>query len=526
MGAPKKSLNHLVFWPPFLLLLLAVILNLALPSTFGQIMTTAEKWVLDYFGWLFTLVTVLSLVVCLLVCFLPLGRVRLGGPQAQPLMTRWNWFAITLCTTVAIGILFWSTAEPLSHYYQPPASIGIPSESPESFRFAIAALFIHWSFLPYSIYCAASLMFGFAYYNMRTHYSLGGTLVPLIGTEQAERIGPVIDAVCLYSLVAGMAAALGAGILAIAGGLNQLGGVPSTPITWLLITLFIVVSFIASSASGLLKGIRILSDINAKALFLLAGVVFVVGPTLRILVESFYSLGVFAQLLPQLLLVEGFFPTETWVRDWSIFYWAVWIAWTPVTACFLGRIAYGRTVREFILFNLLIPSLFCIAWMGIFGVTTLHLEQQGADLAPLVQNDEFEKVSNAVLAILPLGSLMVGYYLLSAFVCYVTSADSNTTAMASLSEKGITQEDSEGDTKIKFVWGVMVGATAWTIISYAGGVDGVRTLSDLGGLPAAFLLLLVLAALVKVAWNPEKYDQTAKLQVPIQDREGSPPVAD
>lgn len=493
-------------------MLLAVVLNIIQPDVFGTIMTTAKKWVLNYFGWLFTVVALASMVICAVIGFLPFGRTRLGGRHAEPIMSRWNWFAITLCTTVAIGILFWSTAEPLAHYFHPPESVGIAPESPEAFQFSIAILYLHWTFLPYSIYCAASLMFGFAYYNMRGHYSLGATLEPLIGSEYSNRIGPVIDAICLYSLVAGMAAALGVGILAIAGGLNQLFGLPSNQWVWLVIALAIVISFITSSASGLLKGIRILSDINAKGLFLLAIIVFAVGPVSLICTTGIAAVGDFIRWFPHLAIVEGLAPKDEWPRNWSIFYWAVWIAWTPVTACFLGRIAYGRTVREFLIFNLVLPALFCMVWMAIFGVTTLNTEQQMGGLREMIDNQENEKITNAVLAALPLGSMMVIYYLLSAFVCFVTSADSNTTAMASLSEEGITQEDSEGDARVKVVWGLLVGATAWTIISYAQ-VDGVRTMSQLGGLPAAILLVFVLAALCRVAISPQRFDRSDETMV-------------
>jgi glycine betaine transporter len=474
-------------------MLLAAGLNLISPQKFGTWFKSANDWLLSHFGWLFVACAFASFAVCVWVCFSPLGRVRLGGRDAQPLMSRWNWFAITLCTTIAVGILFWSTAEPLHHYARPPQSLGLAASSPESARFALAALYLHWTFVPYSIYCAASLVFAFAHYNMRLPFSLGSTLVPVLGQRTALGAGQFVDAICLFSLVAGMAASLGTGILTIAGGLQDVLRVPSVPWVWALIAMSIVATFVVSSVTGLMKGIRILSDVNAKGLLLLGLVVFLVGPTLPILYQGLSSAGEFAMRFLQIGLQTSLVSRDPWAKEWSIFYWAVWIAWTPVTACFLGRIAYGRTVREFMAINFVFPSLFSMAWMAVFGVTALQLEMNGAGLV----EKPFESISYAVLRSLPLGVVMVLFYLLSAFVCFVTSADSNTTAMAGISSQGVSLENPEGSLTLKVAWGLLVGATAWTMITFAN-VDGIKYLSNLGGFPAAILLLFILGSLVVI----------------------------
>ncbi len=520
-----RRLNHPVFWPPFLLMLIAVGFNIANPKLFGTLINGANDWVLDHFGWMYTICAFCALVLCVWILFSPFGRVRLGGVNAKPLMNWWDWFAITICTTIAVGILFWSTAEPVKHYHSPPASLGIQAESPAAARFALAALYHHWSFTPYAIYCVASLMFAFAHYNMRQPFSLGSTLAPILGEQRAKDCGGVIDAVCLYSLVAGMAASLGTGILTISGGLETLWGVPRSQWVWAIITITIVTTFVVSSGTGLMKGIRILSDINAKGLLLLGLIVLVTGPTLYIFQSGIFALGEYAKRFLQLSLYTSLVANDDWARDWSVFYWAVWLAWTPITACFLGRIAYGRTVREFMLVNFIFPALFSIAWMAIFGATTLHLEMQGAGLDQLMNqpvaesviegqpNRESvseaqtgtESVSYAVLRSLPFGTVLVGFYLLAAFVCFVTSADSNTTAMASISSRGVTLENPEGDLRVKIAWGLLVGATAWVMISFAD-VEGIRMISTLGGFPAAILLFLIMAALVRVMLRYQQFN--------------------
>lgn len=524
-ASQSAKLNHLVFWPPFLLLLSAIVLYFLAPDSVGEngkaqkglfslTVESANQWVLGTFGWLFTSCAALSVALAIAICFSKFRHVRLGGPDAKPLMSKWNWFSITICTTIAIGILFWSTAEPVAHLMNPPESLNIQPGSPEAATFALSTMYLHWAFTPYAIYCVAALMFGYAYYNLRQPYSLGSTLTPLFGDKVYGHGGTVIDAICLYSLVAGMAAALGAGILMLGGGLelltkNNADGfrIASGTWTWAGIAFLIVTCFIVSSATGLMKGIRILSDINTKLLLVLALVPLVFGASWSLLSYSGPALLDYAvHFVPRNF---NFSPSE-FDRGWTIFYWAVWLAWAPITACFLGRIAYGRTVGEFMQINFIFPSLFAIVWMTIFGGNAIEMQIQhlanpdqafAADLYQVYQRDGEEAVSFAFFNQLPWSSVLILFYMFSAFVCFVTSSDSNMSAMSSISSSGITPENPEGSTWLKIVWGATVGTVSWSMISFTGGVEGVKILSNLGGFPAAFLQILIIAALVKVVWE-------------------------
>ena len=524
---PKRlfaDLNHFVFWPPFLLLLAAIALNLISPDKtdpatgnkveglFSKTVTSANDWILDHFGWLFAICAFLAVILCIVICITcfwksGFGNVRLGGRDAKPLMSLWNWFSITICTTIAIGILFWSTAEPISHLGSPPGSLDAAANTHQTAVFALSTMYLHWSFTPYALYCVASLMFAFAYYNMRQPFSLGSTVTPLFGKWSTGKGSYLIDAVCLYSLVAGMAAALGAGILMLAGGLNDLWNVPSNTWVWGAIALSIVATFVISSATGLMKGIRILSDINTKLLICLALVPLIFGPTWFILSlggEAFwdYVVHFFPRNLSMTTDETGttrILAPDDWGKSWTVFYWAVWMAWAPITACFLGRIAYGRTVKEFMLINFIFPSIFGIVWMTIFSGTALHQQLNGvADLTGVLNQQGAEAVSYEVFKQFPLATLIIVFYMFSAFVCFVTSSDSNMSAMSAISSTGISPENPEGNKWLKIIWGLTVGAVAWIMISFTGGVAGVKMLSNLGGFPAAFLELLIIAALVRV----------------------------
>ena len=320
-----------------------------------------------------------------------------------------------------------------------------------------------------------------------------------------------------------MAASLGGGILILAGGISHLfPGVPSkSPFVWAVIAGLIITTFVISSASGLMRGIRILSSINTYALFGMAIFILLFGPTVFILsfglesfgiyITKFFQMNLFSDSTAGLQLDESGKPLKSWSQGWTIFYWAVWMAWTPVTACFLGRIAYGRTVREFMLVNFLLPSLFGAAWMAIFSGTALHLELfEQAGLSEYLKPDEngkqnLETVTIAMFQSFPLTKALVVFYVVSTFICFVTSADSNTTAMAAISSTGISPEQSEGGLWTKVAWGVTVGLVAWVMISFAD-INGIKIISTLGGFPAAFLILVIIAALFRVAINHEKYN--------------------
>ena len=351
-------------------------------------------------------------------------------------------------------------------------------------------------------------MFAFAYYNMKKPFSLGSTLTPLFGDWATGKGGNIIDAVCLYALVAGMAAALGTGILMLAGGMEDLFNIPSNKWAWAVIAATIVGTFIVSSATGLMNGIRILSDINTKLLMCLALVPLFFGPTLFLLTQGSESLlDYLINFVPRNLYYQSdaagtsILVPDDWGKGWTVFYWAVWLAWAPITACFLGRISYGRTVREFMLVNFIFPSIFAIVWMTIFGGTAIHFQlNEIVDLYTIYDDQGPEAVSYAMFKQFPIATVLILFYMFSAFVCFVTSSDSNMSAMASISSTGISPENPEGNKWLKIIWGVSVGTVAWIMISFTGGVDGVKMLSNLGGFPAAFLELFIIAALVRVVF--------------------------
>ncbi len=297
-------------------------------------------------------------------------------------------------------------------------------------------MYMHWSLIPYGIYTLAGLMFALCYHNLNQPFSLGSMLYPIFGNRANTSLASIIDALCLFCLVAGMSASLGAGILIISGGLEQMVGLAYTPFTMGLVALCIVITFVASASTGLLKGIRILSELNVAVFILLGVFMFAVGPTLYLVFFGLESLGEYFAHFFERSLLGTITPDIAWAKSWTIFNWTNWLAWTPITALFLGRISIGYTVRQFIHFNLFLPALFACLWIMVFSVTSIHMdfESPGSPLyGVLNQEGGASRVLFSILDRLPFSRITSFVFLGTAFLSYVTAADSNTTAMSGIS---------------------------------------------------------------------------------------------
>ncbi len=502
------KLKPLVFLPPFVLCVAMAALNFAAAERFTAVMTGAYQWVLHTFGWLVSLLAFGMLLLCAGIFVSPFGRTVLGGPGARRLLTPWQWFTIVLCTNIAIGVLFWGPVEPLYYLSEPPPSVGAGPNTPEAALFAISTVYLHWTSTPYAIGSIVGLMFAFAYYNMRMPFSLASSLSPLLGARSAGPAGQIVDAVCLYTLVAGMAAALGGAVLLLGGGVNHVLGIAGPPSDALLgiITVLIVGTFTVSAASGLMKGIRILSHVNTVLLIALLGIIFLLGPTRFILGFSVEGFGHFLAHYFERVLSTGAAHREAWPQQWTQMHFSAWFAWAPVMGVFLGRIAYGYTVRAYLLFNVVLPAVFTGIWMAIFCSATVHAElYEGANLAAVLEQGGTEGVLYAFMQRLPIAAALVPVLLVTAFLSFVTAADSNISAMSGISSTGISPESPEPSMVIKTTWGVTLGLVAWIMVTFAR-LDGIRMLSNLGGLPSLFLCLAISGCVIRVALDPARFD--------------------
>ena len=480
-----------VFWPPFLLLFAAMIYSFVDISGYLALASDINAWILSKFSWLFSLSTFALLISLVVVFFSPLGKIRIGGETAKPLLSKWRWFSITLCTTIATGILFWSSAEPIYHLYAPPASLDILSNSEEARQFAMATMFMHWSFTPYAIYSVPALVFALCYYNLNKPFSIGSSLSLVFGKRAFGLGGQLVDAVALFALVAGMAASLGTGMLVLGGGIESVTGITNTKTVMAMVTAAIVSTFVVSAISGLQRGIARLSNLNAQVFLFLFVFVLVFGPTNYIISLGADGVRSYGESFLARSLNQYPDAKDGWTNSWTVFYWANWYAWAPVTALFLGRISRGYRVREFIIINLVLPATFAIFWTATFSGTTLHVDEiMGGELQKSLMSQGPESVIFMLFDYLPLSTLMVVVFIGITFISYVTAADSNTDVISNLcSKEQRSDEQARSPIVLKYIWGTSIGIIAWIMVSFAS-IDGVKMMSNLGGLPAMMIIIV------------------------------------
>lgn len=501
-----KKVRWGIFLVPWLLAVATVVLNLVGGEYFNEAIMAITNFILEDFSWLFALMAFVCVVLIIAAYFTPFGNVRIGGSKAKPIMKQANYVWIVLCTIMAAGILLWACAEPMNHYYTPPAHI--TPESPDAITFLMKNIFLEWTFTPMCIYGMPAILFAFSFYNMKREYSIGSLLYPAIKLDWAKKASPAVDVICLFALVCGMAAGMGSAVFLVTDGAASLtnGAVISGPTTWAIVSAIIVAAFVASAVSGVMKGIRILSTINSRIYIALGIFIFIVGPTFYILNLTIESFGAYLSDFFGMSLFISTADGDKWAMWWPVFFWCNWMAWMPVTSTFLGRISKGYSIKEAIRVIVVFPAMFSVAWLGLFASTSLYYELAGGGINEAMVAGGTATATFATLQQMPLSVLTIAVFLAIVFVSFVTASDSNTNAMAGLCTGGLSAEDTESPTWLKIVWGATVGVMCLIFINAFGTTDALKYLSNLGGFPVVFLLVLIAISFVKVMFNPAKYD--------------------
>lgn len=504
--ARETSLRPFVILAPMSIFIAAATASLVNFEGFFGFAKAINDWILATFSNLISWSVFSFVLTAFGVMVSPLGKVTIGGSGAQPILKPWSWFSITLCTTIAIGILFWAMAEPMYHLYEPGAAArGIVPGGADAIGFSLVTLFMNWTISPYAIYTVAALTFALAYHNLGKPYSVSGPFVALLGRPLPAAMAAVLDAAILLALIMGMAASLGAGMLLLSGGLASLTGLPSGPVSLALVALGIGIAVLISSLTGLMRGIRVLSVVNTWFFFIFVGVIIVFGPTSDMLVHGGRAVLAYAgEFLDRSLLIGAASEDGEWAKSWTTFYFANWLAWAPVTAMFLGRIAKGYTVRAFVLVNLILPALFSMVWMSVFGVFAMETDlAQSGVLKETLDTAGPEGVMFKALEYIPLTGVLIPVVLILSFISYVTAADSNTEAISQICK---THDEPKtevgGASRLKIIWVILLCLMAWIMVAFSG-IDGVRMLSNVGGLPALFVVLGLQVCLVRMVFQAE-----------------------
>ncbi|MGM9321301.1 glycine betaine uptake BCCT transporter [Deinococcus aquaticus] len=493
----------MVLYLSMAIIAICVLWGLLNPDGFGAATTAAMNFTTESFGWYYLLAVLAFLIFCVYLAFSRHGSVKLGRDDEEPEFSRTSWFAMLFSAGMGIGLVFWGVAEPVSHYLTPPGNV--EAQTADAARTALKYSFFHWGLHPWAIYSVVALSIAYFSFRRGEKALISRTFRPLLGDRVEGPIGKLIDVLAIIATVFGVAASLGFGAVQINSGLNSAFGLSVGVPTQLAIIGAVTILYLISASSGLTRGIQMLSNTNMVLAALLMLAVFVLGPT-RFLLETFTtSVGGYAQDLISMSTRLTPFSGNTWVGGWTLFYWAWWIAWAPFVGLFIARISRGRTIKEFVTGVLLVPSLVSFAWFSVFGGSALQKSLAGDGA---VMDATKADVSTALFALLghfPLSGVLVVLATLLIASFFITSADSATYVLGSLSSEG--SENPSG--RIKLGWGVLQSLIAVALL-LSGGLSGLQNASIVAALPFSVIMLGMCVSLMRALQNENRTPRPAR----------------
>lgn len=483
-----------VFWLSLILVSITVSFALLFPNIFLNTTNEIREIIGTNLGWYYLLLVTLIVFLCLFLIFSPIGQIRLGDPDSKPEHSKISWLAMLFSAGMGIGLIFWGAAEPLSHY-----AISTPSMNAET-DFALAEAFkytfFHWGIHAWSIYGIVGLALAYFKFRKKEKSLISVTLKPLFGNKTDGIIGTTIDSITIFSTVIGVATTLGFGAIQINGGLTYLFDIPKNIYVQMIIIAITTALFIASALSGIGKGVKILSNINLILAVGLCAIAILIGPTTLILNTFVNSLGNYLQDFIQMSFSTAPFniTQHNWIEKWTLLYWAWWLSWSPFVGVFIARISKGRTIREFLINVLLIPSLFSFLWFTVFGSMSTNIQSSGIDLRTF----SVEETLFATFNYYNFGAFLSIIALILIFSFFITSADSATFVLGMLSEDGTLNPKN----KTKVTWGMLVSLIS-IVLLIAGGLDALQNVLIIIALPFSVVILLLMISLF-IELNHEK----------------------
>lgn len=478
-----------VFWPAAVLIILFIAVTLIIGKPMEKVFSSVQDNISDYGGWFFVLSVNFFLFFVFFIAFSKYGRIRLGGDRAKPEFSLGAWFSMLFSAGMGIGILFWSVGEPMNHFMNPPQGEG---GTVEAASLSMKTTFLHWGMHAWGIYALVGMALAFFTFNKKLPLTISSVFYPLLGEKVHGPWGKAINVLAVVATLFGLATSLGMGVQQVSAGLAHLFDLPDTVTSQVILITLITFAATGSVIAGLSGGVKKLSQLNMYlgALFLLFMVL--VGPSLFIFDSFIQNVGAYVQNFFELSTWTETYQQSDWQNGWTVFYWAWWISWSPFVGMFIARISRGRTIKEFVLGVLIVPSLLTFFWLSTFGGSAMYLEINAmADIAGAVS----ENVATSLYVLLeqfPLSMItsIVGVVLVTSF--FITSSDSGSLVVDSLTAGG----KLDAPVPQRIFWALTEGAVA-AVLLIGGGLGALQTAAISTGLPFAIILIVLAFSLLK-----------------------------
>ncbi|EGR1699502.1 BCCT family transporter [Vibrio parahaemolyticus] len=486
---------------------MAIVLFVVATLTFRQqvepFFAGLRAWLVSNLDWFFLASGNVFVIVCLVLIVTPLGRVRIGGTEATPDYSYAGWLAMLFAAGMGIGLVFFGVSEPMSHFSSALGGVhiengvrtdwaplgGAVGDTDAASALGMAATIYHWALHPWSIYALLALGLAIFSFNKGLPLTMRSIFYPLFGERVWGWVGHIIDILAVVATVFGLATSLGYGASQAATGLNFLFGVPMTDTTQVVLIVVITALALISVVAGLDSGVKRLSEINMILAAMLLFFVIIVGPTMAILTGFFDNIASYITNIPALSMP---FEREdvNYSQGWTAFYWAWWISWSPFVGMFIARVSRGRSVREFIICVILIPSTVCVLWMTAFGGTAIS--QYVNDGYEAVFNAELPLKLFAMLDVMPFAEITSVVGIILVVVFFITSSDSGSLVIDTIAAGGKV----DAPTPQRVFWCTFEGLVAIALM-LGGGLAAAQAMAVTTGLPFTIVLLVATVSLIK-----------------------------
>jgi BCCT family betaine/carnitine transporter len=503
VGPFGLDIHNRVFAISGLAIILFVVVTLLFREQVEPFFADLRAGLLHHLDWFFLASGNIFVIVCVGLIFTPLGRVRIGGTEATPDYSYAGWLAMLFAAGMGIGLVFFGVSEPMSHFSSAIGGVnvengvrtdwaplgGAEGDASAASALGMAATIYHWALHPWSIYALLALGLAIFSFNKGLPLTMRSIFYPLFGERVWGWTGHIIDILAVVATVFGLATSLGYGASQAATGLNFLFDVPMTNTTQVLLIIGITALALISVVAGLDKGVKILSEINMGLAALLLLFVIVVGPTIAILTGFFENIVSYVANIPALSMPFGR-EDVNYSQGWTAFYWAWWISWSPFVGMFIARVSRGRSVREFIICVILIPSSVCVLWMTAFGGNAIS--QYVSDGYEAVFNAELPLKLFAMLDVMPLAEITSFVGIILVVVFFITSSDSGSLVIDTIAAGGKV----DAPTPQRVFWCTFEGLVAIALM-LGGGLAAAQAMAVTTGLPFTIVLLVATVSLVK-----------------------------
>nr|WP_279672025.1 choline BCCT transporter BetT [Flexivirga meconopsidis] len=493
---PPPSLNRTVFFTAAGLVLAFAVFTLALPDTASTVIGSVVEWISSWFGWWYFALATVFVGFVIFIGLSRFGTYRLGPEESRPEYNLFTWTAMLFAAGIGIDLMFFSVAEPISQYLEPPTGKG---GDVHAAREAVSWTLFHYGITGWAMYALMGM--ALAYFAFRRHLPLAirSALAPVFGRRVEGRLGDAVDVAAVLGTIFGIATSLGIGIVQLNFGLNVMFGIPLGKAAQIGLIVLSVVMGTISATTGVDKGIRRLSELNVLLSVALLLFVLVTGRTGFLLNGLVMNTGDYVTgFVGKSMDTMAWQNPTTWMNSWTLFFWAWWIAWAPFVGLFLARISRGRTVREFVFGVLTIPFLFILLWVSIFGNSALSQARQDPAFGTKTLN-QFEAGFYSLLDTYPWAPLIVGIATVAGLLYYVTSADSGALVMGNFTSR-LHHPMQDCAKWVRVFWSVAIGLLTLGMLFAGGGAGSIITLQNatiVMGLPFSFVLALIMIGLYR-----------------------------